>query len=93
MDSYGDRIKNVIGDEDEDLAQLVEDMMRSGRSGLDNLSPAEFTSLTRLSLGLVLELVEAGEIDTYCELIGLNTPAGFAPISEAEPFFFLGGVA
>jgi hypothetical protein len=72
---YASLIGNAIGTTDPATAAVVEDLMRTNRTGLDDLDPAQFARLARTAYADVALLAAAGELGTYCDALGLETPS------------------
>lgn len=78
MGTYKERIAAVIGAADLPTLTLVEELMRTDRTGLDGLTGAQFDLLARKSYGDAQLLAAAGELRTYCEALGLAVPTRFS---------------
>lgn len=74
--TYQDAIANAIGtDANDPIVAVIEEIMRNGRSGLDSLTPAQFSAEACEALETVREMAQAGELEFYCETLGLAMPA------------------
>lgn len=82
MGTYKERIAAVIGTTDLPTLALVEELMRTDRTGLDGLSRSEFDALARQSYTDARLMAEAGQISMYCEALGLVVPMRFAAPSN-----------
>ena len=72
---YQQRIADAISNNDPAHIAVVEDMMRTNRASLDNLSAATFVSEARRAEKLLVELALAGLLAEYCEGVGLPVPS------------------
>ena len=75
MSFYAKAIAAAIDSNDEPTVALVEEIMRTDRTGLDGLSAAQFSALARRSARDVTELHLSGELTMYCDALGLTLPS------------------
>jgi hypothetical protein len=59
---------------DETTAVLIEELMRSDRTGLDGLSVPEFTTAAYSALYQAREMATAGMLRGWCEAMGVAAP-------------------
>ena len=72
--TYAQLIAESIGTDEPATVALVEDLMRDGRTGLDDLTPAAFRALARQAHADIAIMREAGQLDYYCQVVGLVIP-------------------
>jgi hypothetical protein len=71
---YAREIARAIGTEDPATLAVVEELMRTDRTGLDGLRAAEFTVLARQAHRDMHTLDAAGALIEYCDALGLAVP-------------------
>jgi hypothetical protein len=74
MSHYSKLITSQTG-ADETTAALVEELMRSDRTGLDGLSVPEFTATAYSALYEARVMATAGMLRAWCAAKGLAAPA------------------
>jgi hypothetical protein len=75
MHPYARLIADTIGSDDTAALAVVEDIMRTDRTGLDGLSRPEFVALAREAHGDMRAMGAAGMLAGYCKARGLAVPA------------------
>lgn len=61
-----------------DAVALIEDLMRTDRTGLDHLTRAEFAAAVIEAVRDAAELEAAGMLAFYCNAVGIPVPAAAA---------------
>lgn len=75
MSHYQRYIAEAIGVQDQPTLALVEELMRTDRTGLDGLDPKAFAALALQSLSDARGLHYDGQLAFYCGALGLDLPA------------------
>jgi hypothetical protein len=83
--TYAALIAETTGTTDPATVTLVEELMRSERTALDGLSPAEFTAAVGQALTDAAALARAGLLASYCDALGIAVPApAIVSVGHAE---------
>ena len=85
MSSYSDLIGQAIRRDNPATLAVVEEIMRTERTGLDGLTKARFDHAARLAYADVQLLAAAGMLADYCDALGLDMPASDRKRAPARP--------
>jgi hypothetical protein len=72
---YNKLIADAIDRDDSATTALVEELMRATYSTLDGLDSRQFRRAARVAFADAVLMAAAGELQFYCETLGLVTPA------------------
>lgn len=72
---YSTLIAEAIGTADPATLAVVEELMRTDRTGLDGLTRSQFDREARLAFSDMALMAAAGALPEYCEALGLEMPA------------------
>jgi hypothetical protein len=78
MSHYGRLICEITGTTDPATADLIENLMRSERTGLDGLDERQFRDAVIEAVADAAELDRSGQLAMYCGAMGLTVPAAAA---------------
>lgn len=72
---YGKLIAEAIGTADPATVAVVEELMRTERTGLDGLTRGQFDREARIAFADMALMAAAGELSGYCQAFGLDVPS------------------
>jgi hypothetical protein len=78
MSPYASKIAQRLGTDDAATVALVEELMRSDRTALNGLTPAEFDAAIIEAMADAQDLQDAGQLAAWCAAYGLAVPAAVA---------------